>query len=162
MRTESLGSLVEVCDKGRRQVPKRDRRKGPYPYCGAGGPVENVDSFTHEGSYLLLASVGSGLGPKKKSAYLMKGKFHASTNVHVLKAKAEVDPVYLMHYLNWADLTKYAQGAAMLALNATALTAIPVPLPTLEEQKKMVKDIESLSEEEASSLMDKLFRTETQ
>jgi len=45
--------VVTICDKGRRQLRKARRKEGRYPYCGAGGVVEHVDTYTHEGEFLL-------------------------------------------------------------------------------------------------------------
>jgi len=87
----------------------------------------------------------------------MSGKFHASTNVHVVQVKDDIDSRFLMHYLNWADLTKYAQGLAMIALNQVALKSIPIPVPSLEAQRRIVAEIENASEESRWAVMDNLF-----
>lgn len=119
--------------------------------------MEHVDTYTHDGKFLLLASVGTGLGSKKRTGYLMSGKFHASTNVHVVEAKGDIDSRFLMHYLNRADLAKCAQGVAMIALNQVALKSIPIPVPSLKAQRRIVAEIENASEESRWTVMDNLF-----
>ena len=157
MNKEKLGNVAELANRGRRRLKKDERQPGKYPYCGAGGVIEYVNTFTHDGDFLLLAAVGNGLGAKKKTSYLMKGKFHAGTNVHVLKLSESVDPDYIMFFLNWTDLKPFAHGVAMLALPSSVISTIPIKLPTLSEQRKVVKKIESSKESDRNSLMDEIF-----
>ncbi len=51
----SLSEVVEVLDSMRIPVKKADRRPGRYPYYGASGIVDYVDSYIFDGEYLLLA-----------------------------------------------------------------------------------------------------------
>ena len=157
MEDESLGNITELANRGRRRLKKDSRQPGKYPYCGAGGVIEHINTYTHDGEYLLLAAVGNGLGAKKKTAYLMKGKFHAGTNVHVLKLSESVDSKYLMHFLNWMNLKPFARGVAMIALNQVALKSIPIPVPSLEDQGRIVAEIENASEESRWTVMDNSF-----
>ena len=48
-----LGELTENLDSLRIPVKEADRRTGPYPYYGASGIVDYVDSFLFDGEYLL-------------------------------------------------------------------------------------------------------------
>ena len=106
---------------------------------------------------MLLAAVGNGLGAKKKTAYLMKGKFHAGTNVHVLKIDKSVNSTYLKFFLDWKDLTPFARGVAMLSLPTSVLNEIPIMIPSLEEQKEIVKRLKAASDTEKEPLMDRIW-----
>ena len=43
-----LGELVDIYDSLRKPVTSSDRKSGPYPYYGASGITDYVDSFIFE------------------------------------------------------------------------------------------------------------------
>lgn len=141
-----LGDVVEVYDKYRIPVKKSERKPGPYPYCGANGIIDYVDGYTHDGIFLMVAEDGGFFGQYEDSAYIMKGKFWANNHVHVLKVRKFVKIEFLMHYLNYADLKPYTTGSTRPKLSQKALVKIPVPLPPLSEQKRIVAYLDAISE----------------
>ncbi len=53
--TKTLGELTVNHDGKRRPVKEADRRPGPYPYYGASGAVDHVDSYLIDGDYYRIA-----------------------------------------------------------------------------------------------------------
>ena len=56
-----LGDLIESHDARRQPVKESERRPGPFPYYGASGVIDSVDSFIFDGGYALLAEDGENL-----------------------------------------------------------------------------------------------------
>jgi type I restriction enzyme S subunit len=135
-----LGEVVEIWDKYRIPVKENERKPGPYPYCGANGIIDYIDGYTHDGEFVLLAEDGGFFGRFEKSAYIMRGKFWANNHVHVLKAiKGTIISEFLMHYLNFTDLTPFITGSTRPKLNQEAMKKIPIALPSLVEQMKIAE-----------------------
>lgn len=135
-----LGKIVEIYDNERIPLSEtqRSKMKGDYPYCGANGILDHINDYIFEGEFVLLAEDGGYWGKFQSSAYIMSGKFWANNHVHILKA---IDGVannrFLMYILNYLDLTPYIVGSTRGKLNQKEMRNIKVPLPPLEEQKKI-------------------------
>lgn len=162
-----LEDLIEVHDGQRRPVTAKDRIQGQTPYCGANGVVDYVDGYTHNGEYLLLAEDGGRYGPGERSAYVMTGKFWANNHAHVLSPNSNrINLYYLLHYLNFSDLTSFLKGATRPKLNQGDMRKIPVLLPSpdnyalsLDIQNRLVYRLDSIFSElaEARRLHEKII-----
>ena len=142
-----LREIVEVRDKCRVPVKEQNRKPGPYPYCGANGIIDYVDGYTHDGEFVLLAEDGGFFGPFEKSAYVIRGKFWANNHVHVLKPlEGKIVSEFLMYYLNFADLRPFLTGSTRPKLTQSAMLQIPVPLPPLEEQRRIASILISIDD----------------
>jgi type I restriction enzyme S subunit len=133
-----LEDVVEVCDQARVPLRESDRRgrPGPYPYCGANGVIDHIDSYRYEGEYVLLAEDGGYWGPGESSAYLMNGRFWVNNHAHVLRAKASVaDARFLVHALNRADIARFISGTTRGKLTQGVMRKLLIPTPQLEEQR---------------------------
>jgi type I restriction enzyme S subunit len=140
-----LGEVCEICDHLRKPVKKKDRIPGEVPYCGANGVIDYVSGFTHEGEFVLLAEDGGFYGPGEPSAYMMFGRFWANNHIHILLAKSDyLMNAFLQTYLVAADLRPFLTGATRAKLTQRAMTSIPIPLPPLAEQRRIVARIEAL------------------
>lgn len=63
-----LGEVCKVLDSVRKPVTKKDRVKGTYPYYGASGIQDYVDSYLFDGRYLLVGEDGAKWGASDRSA----------------------------------------------------------------------------------------------
>ena len=59
---KKLGEVCEILDSKRKPVTKKDRKVGQYPYYGAMGIQDYVDSFIFDGDYLLVGEDGAKWG----------------------------------------------------------------------------------------------------
>jgi type I restriction enzyme S subunit len=140
-----LGEVCEVWDALRKPVKKKDRRLGDVPYCGANGIIDYVDGYTHVGEFVLLAEDGGFYGPGEPSAYMMNGRFWANNHVHVLRGKSGyLVNQFLYYWLVFCDLRPFLTGTTRPKLTQTAMHSIPIPLPPLEEQRRIVARVEEL------------------
>jgi type I restriction enzyme S subunit len=146
-RWVTLGEVCEIWDHLRKPVKKKDRIPGEVPYCGANGVIDYVSGFTHEGEFVLLAEDGGFYGPGENSAYTMYGRFWANNHIHILLAKSDyLINAFLQPYLAAADLRPVLTGATRPKLTQTAMRLIPIPLPPLAEQRRIVAHLEGVRE----------------
>mgnify|MGYP000426034555 CR=1 FL=1 len=142
-----LGEVCEVWDRLRKPVKKKERIAGDTPYCGANGIIDYVKGYTHEGEFVLLAEDGGFYCPGEPSAYIMQGRFWANNHVHIIRGKTgRLLNALLQSYLVAADLRPFLTGATRPKLTQGAMISIPVPLPPLSEQRRIVAYLEAVQE----------------
>ena len=141
---KKLGEVCEVLDSQRKPVNKRDRKTGIYPYYGASGIQDYVDSYIFDGRYLLVGEDGAKWGASDKSAFIIEGKCWVNNHAHILKVDTTVMDRFLEHYLVNEDLTKYITGAIVPKLTKKALVEITIPIPPMEEQERIVAELDLL------------------
>ena len=61
-----------------------------------------------------------------------------NNHAHVLKFSTYAERRFAEIYLNSIDLSSYISGAAQPKLNQANLNRIPIPVPPLEEQERIV------------------------
>ena len=150
---KKLGEVVRIFDNLRKPVTKKDRKKGNYPYYGATGIQDYVDSYLFDGRYLLIGEDGAKWSAKEQSAFIIDGKSWVNNHAHVLKCDNELLDFFLVYYLNNKDLNEYISGAVVRKLTKANLIKIPIPVPPLEEQRMIVEELDLLQ-----SIIDKKKR----
>jgi type I restriction enzyme S subunit len=141
---KKLGDLCQVLDSQRKPVTKKDRTKGIYPYYGATGIQDYVDSYIFDGRFLLVGEDGAKWGATDKTAYIIEGKSWVNNHAHILKVLENVDDRLLEYYLTFKDLSEYITGAVVPKLTQKALVSIPIPVPPLSEQQHIVEELDLL------------------
>ena len=135
-RERPLAELTDNFDAMRVPVKEADRRPGPFPYYGASGVVDHVDSFLFDGEYLLVAEDGENLRTRKTPvAFLARGKFWVNNHAHIVRGNSEGDTRFLMYALSSADISGYLTGSTMPKLTQGNLNRIPLLAPPLDEQR---------------------------
>ena len=142
---KKLGEVCEILDSLRKPVTKKDRREGIYPYYGASGIQDYVDSYIFDGRYLLVGEDGAKWGASDKSAYIIEGKSWVNNHAHILKVNSIINDKLLEYYLVFKDLSEYITGAIVPKLTQQALRSIPIPIPPLPEQSRIVEELDLLS-----------------
>lgn len=146
-RQVQLGDYVENHDGKRVPISEvlRTTRRGSFPYYGASGAIDTIDSYTHEGKYLLIGEDGANLLTRTKPiAFLAEGKIWVNNHAHVLKCKDGAPEEYLGYFINSIDLTPYVSGSAQPKLNQKNMNAIVIPVPPIPEQHEIVRRVETL------------------
>ena len=77
-----------------------------------------------------------------KKAYIISGKTWVNNHAHVLKSKT--NNKFLCYYLNSFNYKGYVSGTTRLKLTQAEMKRIPVPVPPLPEQERIVARIEEL------------------
>ena len=141
---KTLGEVAENLDNMRKPVAKGGRSLGIYPYYGASGIVDYVDSFIFDGDYLLISEDGANLVVRKTPiAFSISGKTWVNNHAHVLKFDNIINQKFVNYYLNYLDLSPYITGAAQPKLNQQNLNNIKIPYPSLEIQSRIVQVLDN-------------------
>lgn len=142
---KKLGEVCEVLDSKRKPVTKSKRISGIYPYYGATGIQDYVDKFIFDGNYLLVGEDGAKWGTNDKTAYQIHGKCWVNNHAHILKVNDDVaNTSFLEYYLVWKDLRPFITGAIVQKLTQAALVSIPIPVPPLSTQSRIVSELDLL------------------
>ncbi len=140
-----LGSVVTLLDSRRIPLKKGDRVSGEYPYYGASGIVDYVDSYIFDEDLLLVSEDGANLKARTKPiAFSSSGRVWVNNHAHVLKVESSLYQKFLEEYLNSLDLEPYLVGSTQPKLNQSGLLSIPVPLPTERALERSVLLLEKL------------------
>jgi type I restriction enzyme S subunit len=141
-----LEKLVDILDNQRIPINGTERlqRLGNVPYYGATGQVGTIDKAIFNETLILLGEDGVPFfDSTKHKAYEISGPSWVNNHAHVLRAKPElVNQRYLLHFLNIFNYTGYVNGATRLKLTQGDMKRIPVPLPNMETQEKIVLKID--------------------
>lgn len=108
------------------------------PYCVA--PESKLRSACLTDGDIVFARTGATTG----KSFLIKsppdGAVFASYLIR-LKPSTEVEPAYLAHFFQsagyWAQIRKKTQGAAQGGVNASSLRELEIPLPPLDDQRRI-------------------------
>ena len=142
---KKLKDVCEILDSQRKPVTKKDRRQGCYPYYGATGIQDYVDSYIFDGRYLLVGEDGAKWGAYDKTAFIVEGKCWVNNHAHILKLHNNIIDKFAEYYLVFKDLNEFITGAIVQKLTQQALKNIPIPVPPLPEQEKIVAELDCLS-----------------
>jgi type I restriction enzyme S subunit len=141
MRQVEIKHITNNLD--RKRVPlnssqRAEKETNPmYPYVGANNIMAYIDEYIFDDKILCIAEDGGSWGFMQNCAKIYNEKVWVNNHAHVLTAKEEVVLEYLMYYLNYTDLSLHINGATRGKLTKSSLNNIKVPLPPLEEQKKI-------------------------
>jgi restriction modification system DNA specificity domain protein len=132
--------VAENLDYLRKPVTSGNRVAGDYPYYGASGIVDYVDNYIFDGDFLLVSEDGANLVARKTPiAFSISGKNWVNNHAHVLKFNTYTERKFVEYYLNNLDISEFVSGAAQPKLNQNNLNRIPIPLPPLSEQARIVE-----------------------
>ena len=143
-----LLSTVELHDS--RRIPlnatERAKRKGQFPYYGANGLVDHIDSYIFDGEYVLLAEDGGNFDkPERGVAYEVSGKFWVNNHAHILRPRGDMPPRFLRYWLNALDWMPYVGGTTRAKLTQAGMAQITIPLPPLPEQRRIIAKLDSMT-----------------
>ena len=135
----TIGEVVEVLDNLRKPITKRDRVEGEYPYYGATGILSYVHNYIFSEKLVLIGEDGAKWLSGDNTSFIAKGKYWVNNHAHVIRPirKIILDE-WVVYYLNFTDLTPFVTGMTVPKLNQEKMRSIPIPLPPLLEQKRIV------------------------
>ena len=143
----SLADITDNFDSIRVPVKRADRRHGPYPYYGASGIVDYVDSYLFDGEYLLVAEDGENLRTRKTPiAFLADGKFWVNNHAHILRGNGKGDMRYIMYAFSALDVSGYLTGSTIPKLTRGNLERIALNLPPISEQRAIAHILGTLDD----------------
>ena len=143
----ALGSVVTFLDQLRRPITAKDRIAGPFPYYGANGQQDSVDSYIFDEPLVLLAEDGGHFDePQKGVAYRIDGPSWVNNHAHVLRPDESVDVEYLGRVLENYDLRPFISGSTRGKLTKASAARVRIPLPPLPEQRRIAAILDQADE----------------
>ena len=118
-----------------------------YSCFGGNGLRGYVESFTHEGEFLLIGRQVALCGNVKK----VKGKFHATEHAIVCSPRMEYETLWLYHMLVMINLNKYATGAAQPGLNVGTLVELEAMFAPYALQNQFAERIQAIEVQKAQA-----------
>ena len=142
-----IGDICEILDSKRVPITATERQPGPYPYYGANGIQDYVADYIFDDELVLLAEDGGNFGSKDKPiAYRASGKCWVNNHAHVLKPKEGLDVDYLCYSLMFYDVTGLVNGATRQKLTQADMRKMEIPLPPLDEQRKIAAVLDKVND----------------
>ena len=141
-KVESLDNMIEILDTMRVPLSETERanKKGTIPYCGANGIIDYIDDYIFDDEAILIAEDGGNYGKFQNKAYIMTGKYWVNNHAHIFRGRTELlENKFIMQWFNFSDIRPYISGSTRTKLNQEMLKRILVPVPSLQEQKKIAE-----------------------
>lgn len=134
-----LGEVCDILDGKRKPITKNKREAGKIPYYGATGVLDFVKDYIFDEKLVLLGEDGAKWGAGEPSAYIINGKSWVNNHAHTLRPHRQtIIDEYLVYFLNFSNLLDYITGVTVPKLNQEKMRSIPIPVPPLSEQERIV------------------------
>lgn len=143
-KVSTIGKSCIVENKYRKPIngKKRAQMKGAYPYYGPTGILDFIDEYRLDGKYVLIGEDGDHFLKHKtwSMTQLVEGKFNVNNHAHILLGKENCLTEWIYYYFRHRDILPYLtrQGSGRLKLNKKTLLELPIVIPPLNEQQKIV------------------------
>ncbi|WRG70633.1 restriction endonuclease subunit S [Helicobacter pylori] len=140
-----LGEVCEILDNRRIPIAKNKRKPGIYPYYGANGIQDYIDSYIFDGDFVLVGEDGSVINKDNTPVVnWASGKIWVNNHAHVLQTKNKLKLKFLYFYLQTIDVSYYVAGTPP-KINQENLKNLTIPIPPLEIQQEIVKILDQFS-----------------
>ena len=140
-----IGELLINRDGERKPVSSVIRSKQTskiYDYYGAAGVIDKVDSYLFDERLLLIGEDGANLlSRSKNNAFFAEGRYWVNNHAHVLDATDKNLLDFIAIVINSMKLDDYITGSAQPKLSQDNLNKIPIVLPPLAEQQRIIAEI---------------------
>ncbi len=141
-----IGELLINRDGERKPVSSVIRSKKQtskiYDYYGAAGVIDKVDSYLFDERLLLIGEDGANLlSRSKNNAFFAEGRYWVNNHAHVLDATDKNLLDFIAIVINSMKLDDYITGSAQPKLSQDNLNKIPIVLPPLAEQQRIIAEI---------------------
>ncbi len=144
-----LEDIADFYDSKRVPLNSRERetRRGKYPYYGASGIVDYVDSYLFDGEYVLISEDGENLRSRSTPiAFKASGKFWVNNHAHIVQGKEPFLNDWIVYFFQNLDLNPYITGAVQPKLNRENLRLIDIFMPDFDKARKIASILSSLDD----------------
>lgn len=132
-----LSDVTNMFNNLRIPVTASERIKGTTPYYGANGIQDNVEGFTHDGEFVLLAEDGANDLINYPVNYV-NGRVWVNNHAHVISGeKGIINNLFLVARIKSMNISPYLVGGGRAKLNGETLKKILITVPNFEEQVKI-------------------------
>jgi type I restriction enzyme S subunit len=142
-----FGEIMVNRDGERIPVSKEERatKAKTYDYYGASGVIDRIDGYLFDKPLLLIGEDGANLINRSTPiAFMARGQYWVNNHAHVLDGISEDFLRFIELHINAINLESYVTGSAQPKMNQAKMNSIPIPLPPLAEQKRIVAKVDEL------------------
>lgn len=140
-----VGQTFSIKNNFRKPISEDEREKNPgvYPYYGPTKIQGYIGTYEQDGSYALIGEDGDhflkyDVNPMTQ---LVDGKCTVNNHAHIIEGTGKATREWFYYYFMHRDIFSFLsrQGAGRYKLNKAALEKIPLLVPPMQEQKKIVQ-----------------------
>ena len=117
--------------------------KGEYPIYGGNGIIDYHKEYNLTGDNIIIGRVGALCGNVR---YISEPIWLTDNAFKLSFIDFNYDYSFITYLLNHINLRSFARQAAQPVISNSSLKDIEIPLPPLTEQKRIVKELDTLSE----------------
>lgn len=149
-----LGEVCVTFKSGTTITSQSIRRMGLYPVYGGNGLRGYADSYTHDGTYILIGRQGALCG----NINFVSGKIYISEHAIAVQPDETTSIRYLRYKLDFWNLNRFSESSAQPGLSVEKLVRYRLAIPPLAEQKKIAEILCTWDDaiEKQSKLIEKL------
>ncbi|MDD3940345.1 MAG: N-6 DNA methylase [Candidatus Pacebacteria bacterium] len=133
--------LGEMCDIYQPKTITSNQIKdiGKYKVFGANGVIGYFDKYNHEDAEVAMTCRGATCG----TINFTEPKSWITGNAMIIKPKGnDLNKTFLFYLLGGTDLSSVISGAAQPQITQTSLKSFKIPLPPLEIQEEIIKELD--------------------
>lgn len=136
---KKLGEVMKL--QSGENLPAKKMQDGIYPVYGGNGVSGYHNDYNMMGENIIIGRVGALCG----NVRYLRDPFWLTDNGFkvILNKGLTVDLRYLTLFLNFANLRQYAKQTAQPVISNVALQEVPVILPPLPEQERIVEILDA-------------------
>lgn len=142
-----FGEIMVNRDGERIPVSKEERetKAKTYDYYGASGVIDKIDGYLFDKPLLLIGEDGANLINRSTPiAFIARGQYWVNNHAHVLDGISGDFLQFIELHINAINLERYVTGSAQPKMNQAKMNSIPIALPPLAEQRRIVAKVEEL------------------
>ena len=117
--------------------------KGEYPIYGGNGIIDYHKEYNLTGDNIIIGRVGALCGNVR---YISEPIWLTDNAFKLSFIDFNYDYSFITYLLNHINLRSFARQAAQPVISNSSLKDIEIPLPPLPEQKRIVEELDTLSE----------------
>lgn len=136
---KKLGEVCDIiCGQDYKKVESPD---GKYPIYGTGGIMGFANQFRCPAYSVIIGRKGSINNP----LYVEEDFWNVDTAFGIVPSKANLISKYFFYFCKSYDFTKHNVAVTIPSLRRIDLLKIPIPVPPLGEQERIVAELDLLS-----------------
>ena len=113
---------------------------GEYPCYGGNGIRGYVADYNRDGTYPIIGRQGALCG----NINVASGRFFATEHAVVVETFGHTSPAWAALALEQLNLNQYATATAQPGLSVEKLKVVPVPVPPVDEQERIVAKLDEV------------------
>ncbi|HGH3371242.1 TPA: restriction endonuclease subunit S [Kluyvera cryocrescens] len=140
-----VGRAFCIQNNLRKPISEEERKANPgnYPYYGPTKIQGYIGTYEQDGNYALIGEDGDHFlkFETHSMTQLVDGKCTVNNHAHVIKGTKDASREWFYYYFMHRDIFSFLsrQGAGRYKLNKASLEKMPLLLPPIAEQKKIVQ-----------------------